>query len=150
MYESIKQPKIPPPFWFIACAALVYATPAIIPFTAPLWIIAPFILSACGIAAISLWQFHVVKTTVHPLQLEKTSVLVTNGIYRISRNPMYLSLLLLLISWCLYLGSLGGLLGVILFVFIINELHIKPEEKVLTEYFGNQYREYQRKVRRWV
>ena len=100
-----------------------------------------------------LWSggvFRKYKTTVHPQRLENTSYLVTGGIYRYSRNPMYLSFLLILISWGIYLGSLLSFLVIPIFIWFITKYQILPEEQVLEKKFQDTYREYKRNVRRWI
>ena len=98
----------------------------------------------------SLYLFFRAKTTVHPMKPGNTSYLVTVGLYKISRNPMYLGLLVILIGWAVYLGSTSPLLLPPLFVWILNKHQIETEEIILTEKFGQEYRDYQRRVRRWI
>jgi len=98
----------------------------------------------------SLSLFRKNNTTVNPFEPKAASVLVTTGVYSISRNPMYVSMLLFLLSWGFYLSNYFSILVNIGFIFYINFFQIVPEEKVLTEQFGKQYKEYRQKVRRWV
>jgi protein-S-isoprenylcysteine O-methyltransferase Ste14 len=98
----------------------------------------------------SLVNFLFSKTSVNPMKPEKTQVLVTSGMYRFSRNPMYLGLLLLLTGWALYVGALSALLLLPLFVLTITKMQIQPEELVLEELFGQSYLEYKSTVRRWI
>ena len=79
-----------------------------------------------------------------------TSTLVTTGIFRISRNPMYLSLTLWLLAWSLFCGTFWGLLVVVAFVVYLTEFQIKPEEQFLAQKFGQAYLEYKQSVRRWI
>ncbi len=102
------------------------------------------LLLVCGVA------FLMAKTTVHPTHPEETTALVVSGLYRLSRNPMYLGLLMMLLGWGVFLGSLPALLVVPLFVFTITRYQIVYEERALAENFGDSYREYQSKVRRWI
>ncbi len=90
------------------------------------------------------------KTTVTPLKPEKASRLVVEGLYRISRNPMYLGLLLLLIAWGLWLANPLNIAVIAGWVFYITEFQIKPEEKALREKFGDDYEAYCKRVRRWI
>lgn len=80
----------------------------------------------------------------------KASRLVTDGVFRISRNPMYLGLVLLLIGWAVWLGSASPWLVPPLFVTVITVVQIIPEERALGQRFGDQYRTYQQRVARWV
>lgn len=95
-------------------------------------------------------RFRVAHTTVDPLHPEKASALVDRGVYRYSRNPMYLGLALLLAGWGIELGSLAGLPGVPLFVIYMRYFQIGPEEEAMEKRFGDAYREYRSKVRRWI
>ena len=90
------------------------------------------------------------KTTMNPTKPGATSSLVTNGVFRLTRNPMYLSLVLYLVAWAVYLSSWPALLLVPLFVLYMNQFQIKPEERALSALFGPQYASYQARVRRWV
>jgi protein-S-isoprenylcysteine O-methyltransferase Ste14 len=94
--------------------------------------------------------FRRAGTTVSPIRPQATSVLVSTGIYRFSRNPMYLGLSLVLIGWSLVLGNSLSLGGVAVFVMYLNRFQITPEERALTAKFGNEFTAYQRRVRRWL
>ena len=98
----------------------------------------------------AIGAFVQARTTVNPIQPGQASKLVTGGLYRISRNPMYLGLAILLSGWCLYLGELANLLVLVAFVMVITVLQIKPEESVLEEKFGDEYKAYLKSVRRWI
>ena len=103
------------------------------------------VLVSSAIAFFSLWQFHKSKANINPIHLEKSNVFVVNGIYRFSRNPMYLSLAGLLVAWAVYLQSAVSFLGVFLFVYLITQWQIKPEEYWLEKKFGESYLEYKKK-----
>lgn len=104
--------------------------------------------AVCALAA--FFGFVRSRTTINPLQPERASVLVTDGIYRYTRNPMYLSLLLLLLGYAVELWSWPALLGPVAYVTYITRFQILPEERVLEDKFGADYRAYKRKVRRWI
>ena len=76
--------------------------------------------------------------------------MVTDGIYRYSRNPMYLGMALLLAAWALWLGNAAAWLGIVLFVALINRYQIRPEERILAAKFGDDYHSYCRRTRRWL
>jgi len=76
-------------------------------------------------------------------------MLVTGGIYRFTRNPMYVGLLLVLVAWATFLSSLWTLVGPLAFVLYITRFQIKPEESALATLFGQPYADYRAKVRRW-
>ena len=99
---------------------------------------------------ISVKGFWSARTTINPIKIENASALVTGGLYRFSRNPMYLGLALVLSGWALWLGNPINILGVAAFVWLMNVLQIKPEEAALTETFGQDYLDYKRRVRRWL
>lgn len=108
-----------------------------------------FQLSAlCVLAAVaSLWRS---RTTINPLQPERASALVTDGIYRYTRNPMYLSLLLLLFGYACELWNWPAFLAPLAYAAYITRFQIQPEERVLEAKFGEAYRAYKRRVRRWL
>ncbi|ESS72771.1 hypothetical protein MGMO_45c00030 [Methyloglobulus morosus KoM1] len=95
-------------------------------------------------------QFKRAQTTVNPRRPEGTSILVTNGIYRITRNPMYVGLMLVLMGWAAFLASPVSLGGVVAFIAYITRFQIKPEERILLEKFGEEYRTYILGRRRWI
>ena len=75
---------------------------------------------------------------------------MTTGIYKYSRNPMYLAILMVLIGVSVYLGALSSILILLIFVIYINQFQIVPEERSLEQKFGDSYRQYAKGVRRWV
>jgi protein-S-isoprenylcysteine O-methyltransferase Ste14 len=87
---------------------------------------------------------------VNPLKPDATTVLVTAGIYRFTRNPMYIGLTLTLLGWAAFLGNLLAFALLPLFVFYITQFQIKPEERALRSLFGSIYEDYCAKVRRWL
>jgi protein-S-isoprenylcysteine O-methyltransferase Ste14 len=107
---------------------------------------------AAGVAVIAaaLIEFRRAETSVNPVDLSKTSRLVTDGVFRLTRNPMYLGLSLLLTGWALWLGSASPWLVPPLFVILITMLQIIPEEQFLGRLFAEQYFAYQRRVARWI
>ena len=96
------------------------------------------------------WRFRRTGTTMSPLRPDTASSLVTNGVYRISRNPMYAGFLLILCGWGCYLANLYALAGPVIFVLYMNRFQIHPEERALTRLFGQEYEAYRRLVRRWL
>jgi protein-S-isoprenylcysteine O-methyltransferase Ste14 len=108
-----------------------------------------FLLGAL-IALAGVLAFRSSKTTVDPRKPEATSAMVTSGVYRYSRNPMYVGFGLWLLAWGVFLASAWALIGVIVFVVYMNRFQIAPEERALREIFGEDYRAYERRVRRWL
>lgn len=90
------------------------------------------------------------KTTTNPLKPRAATSLVTGGIYRHTRNPMYLGVTLVLVGWAVYLAAPIALLGPAIFVRFITQFQIIPEELALTELFGQQFIAYKSAVRRWL
>jgi len=107
-------------------------------------------VSCMLVMMMSMYQFRKQRTTFDPTQPGKASTLVQSGIFRVTRNPMYVSMLLLLTGWSIKLGNPFSLLILILFVWYMTQFQIKAEEEALTEVFGEEYKVYCRKVRRWV
>lgn len=101
--------------------------------------------SAAGVAA-----FHQARTTLNPMKPETASSLVTTGIYRITRNPMYVGLLFVLVAWTAFLSAPWTLAGPIVFVAYMTRFQIAPEERALAAAFGDVYASYKARVRRWL
>ena len=117
----------------------------------------PWPFDFCGVAAIvagivlNLWsdrQLKIAKTTVRPD--ERPSVLVTGGAFRLTRNPMYLGMALILAGTAITLGNLIALVCAALFVVAVDRWFIRNEERNASEAFGRAYTDYRRKVRRWL
>lgn len=94
--------------------------------------------------------FRMNGTTVDPRSPDKATFLVKNGIYRFTRNPMYLGMALVLIGGLIRIGNPLSILGLFFFVWFLTQFQIKPEEEALKELFGEEYKSYQRSVRRWI
>jgi protein-S-isoprenylcysteine O-methyltransferase Ste14 len=95
-------------------------------------------------------QFRQVKTTVNPIKPQTTSALVTEGIYKFTRNPMYLGFLFVIVAWAVFLSSPWALLGPCVYVLYLTRFQIIPEERVLANLFGAEYSAYKSRVRRWL
>ena len=109
-----------------------------------------FLIIAAIIIILSMYKFKKIKTTISPLRPNKTSSLVNSGIYAYTRNPMYLGLLLMLFSTALFLKNLISFLIIPLFILFITKNQILPEEEALENIFGEEYKNYKKKVRRWI
>ena len=92
--------------------------------------------------------FKRVKTTVKPYGTSST--LVTDGVFRLSRNPMYLGMLLMLLGLWLYLGTVSPFFPIPIFTILMDRVFIRPEEAMLRTTFGDQYEAYRHTVRRWI
>lgn len=138
----------------IVFAVLMYLLAVVLPvgdfeFFGRKYLIVLLMAMAGLVAVISLFQFFKFKTSIDPLHPEKAARLVTTGLYQYSRNPMYLSLLLLLLAWGLWLGNAFNTLLAAGFVYFINSYQIEPEEIALLKKFGKDYQKYCLAVRRW-
>ena len=103
------------------------------------------------LCALGVLPFRRAGTTVDPTRPERASALVTTGVYSMTRNPMYLGMLLLLVAWGLYLASTVGLvLAPPAFALYLDRVQIPSEERALAAAFGSDYAGYARRVRRWL
>jgi protein-S-isoprenylcysteine O-methyltransferase Ste14 len=147
--------KVPPPVVALLLGLLMWlASSLVAPVEAPF---GPRVAVAIALASVGLVvglagvvSFWRAKTTINPTTPTATSVLVTSGVFRFTRNPMYLSLLLYLLAWAVYLSNLLALLFVPMFVLYINQFQIRPEERALSSLFGQEYAAYKERVRRWL
>ena len=128
----------------------MYFLPKVASYSVHFTVIAFIIALSFLIAGGSMIQFFIRKTTINPHNFKHTTQLVSTGIFRFSRNPMYLSLLLMLIAWTVWLGNSLAWLGVIVFILVMNHCQIAREEAYLESKFGDEYRHYKQKVRRWL
>ena len=146
---------IPPPVLAMIATGVIWVLDNQLPglrFALPFQKILALSLASAGfiIAGIAAGGFFKKKTTVNPHTPSKTSALVTDGIYKFSRNPMYLGLLFILAAWSFWLGNISALGVIIAFVVYMTIFQIKPEEEALLEIFGDDYRAYCKKTRRWI
>ena len=107
-------------------------------------------LAGLALGLVAVGQFLRARTTVDPLDPGKASALVASGIYRFTRNPMYLGMATLLLAWAVYLSNVAALAGLALFIAYMNRFQIAPEERALRARFGEQFDAYCRRVRRWI
>ncbi len=103
-----------------------------------------------SIAAAGVMAFRKADTTVNPMTPEESSRVVQHGIYRHTRNPMYLGFLFVLVAWAVWLAAPWALLGPVLYAAWMTRFQILPEERALAERFGDEYVAYCRHTRRWV
>lgn len=147
--------KIPPPVVAALTAAAMWAISLagpILPIASSLRLIVVAALIALGITCdlLGLLAFRRSRTTTNPMKPGNTSTLVTAGIYKVTRNPMYLGLVLLLSAWAFHLSAAWSFLGPVLFILYINRFQIDPEERVMRGKFGEEYAGYISRVRRWI
>ena len=147
--------RIPPLAQFLACGALGWGLSRLLPewsHGSSLWTYAGYGLIAVGITllAIALLAFARARTTVNPLSPEQAETLVTTGLYRFTRNPMYLAMALILFGGALTLGSIAALAAPAICVVVMTVLQIKPEERALESRFGEAFTAYRGQTRRWL
>lgn len=147
--------KIPPVVLVVIFALLMLALGNVI--SAPMFaesisIAVALCCSALGsvIALAGVKTFKLAQTTVNPMKPEQSSELVTHGVYSRTRNPMYLGFLCWLLAWAILLNNAYALVLCIGFVFYMNQFQIKPEERALSEIFGEPFTLYMSQVRRWI
>lgn len=145
--------KIPPPLVMLLFGVMMFAFANLIsiaPITRPTVMVALIACCALSVMLSGVWSFRRAKTTVNPLQPQEASSLVVSGVFRYTRNPMYLGMAMLLTAWSLWLGELSALAFVLLFMLYLQIFQIKPEERLLSELFGEPYRHYLQEARRWL
>ena len=147
--------KIPPPIIGLICALLMWLISRVftsLEFKFPLAIFTSMGLLAIALCIdiLALLRFKASKTTINPMKPSSTSVMVEDGIYRFSRNPMYLGLAIILCAWGVYLGNFISLLLLPVFILYITAFQIIPEEQIMTNLFKEKYIQYKQKVRRWI
>lgn len=111
-----------------------------------------FTLLVAGIcvALLGAASFRTARTTLNPLNPEKSSALVRSGIYQYTRNPMYLGMLLVLLGWATFLSNVLAFVVLPGFMIYMNRFQIVPEERALASLFRQEFAAYQAKVRRWL
>jgi protein-S-isoprenylcysteine O-methyltransferase Ste14 len=109
-----------------------------------------FVAAGLAFSLLGVLAFRASRTTVNPLKPERASALVTGGVYRITRNPMYVGMAFVLLAWAVYLSAMLPFAGIAVFVAFITRLQIVPEERVLHGLFGDTYVAYAARVRRWL
>jgi protein-S-isoprenylcysteine O-methyltransferase Ste14 len=147
--------KIPPPAIAALVAAAMWAlsrvTPSLqVPPVVRLFSTLVVALAGVAFSVAGVIAFRRANTTINPTKPKLTSSLVISGIYAVSRNPMYVGLLLGLVPWAIYMSSIWALLGPVAYFLYIGRFQIAPEERALTDLFGAEYTVYMSKVRRWL
>lgn len=148
-----KKLKIPPPILVIVLITSIYFSSDkldLIPI--PYRTLFSIVILSIGILVIinPVVKFIKSKTTVNPVEFKNVEKLVTSGIYKYSRNPMYLGMIMIIISTTVYYLNFYSFLTPFIFYFWINRFQIKREEVFLEEKFGQEYLSYKTKTRRWI
>jgi len=147
--------KVPPPAVAFVTAVLMWLVSRAAPAFA--FVFPAGNLLAAGLATLGLViaisgvvTFRRARTTLNPTKPESSSSLVRWGIYSVTRNPMYLGLLLVLTGWAIFLSNSLAFLFLPAFIVYINRFQIVPEEQALTSLFAGEFVAYQSHVRRWL
>ena len=149
----MKTIKIPPQILVIILTSLVYfsSTKLELIYLPYRQIVSVIILIIGLIVIVSpVVDFIKSKTTVNPVKFKNVNRLVTTGIYRYSRNPMYLGMILIIISTTVYYLNFLSVFSPLIFYIWINKFQINREEIFLEDKFGSEYLKYKSKTRRWI
>ncbi|MCO4320763.1 methyltransferase family protein [Aliidiomarina quisquiliarum] len=114
------------------------------------WVAAAFVLLGVGVVLLSAKQVIAARTTLDPRKPQKTRRLVTQGLFRYSRNPIYAGLLLLLLGLAVLLANAVAFILLPFYVLYMSRFQIQPEERFMRRKFGKEYEIYFTKVRRWI
>ena len=147
--------RIPPLALFIAITALILAANQYLPASRIALpehrvIAVMAILIGLGVVSAGVFEFRRRKTTMSPFSPERTASVVSSGIYRLSRNPMYLGMALALFGVAVWQSNLFGFAAALLFCAYLTRFQIVPEERMLLKLFGKEYAVYMNQVRRWI
>jgi len=145
--------KIPPPVVTLIYGLGIYFSGNLFPIHHSLILdVFSVLLLVCGIIIIrtAFLSFKNHQTTINPLNLTKTSSLVTTGVFKYTRNPMYLGLVFILLSIALKFNLYGGLVVLLLFFYFITKFQIIPEENAMENLFGQEFKNYKKTTRRWL
>ena len=147
--------KVPPPIVALLMAALMWVASlkvpsADVPLAIRVTVAVVVALAGLAVGVAAIVSFRRARTTVNPLKPNTASSLVTGCIFRFTRNAMYVSMLVYLLAWAVYLSSWLALVCLPIFVFYIDRFQIGPEERALEALFGQEYATYKERVRRWL
>jgi protein-S-isoprenylcysteine O-methyltransferase Ste14 len=145
--------KIPPPIVTATFGLIIYFSKSFSPvysFDNSNLISVIFLLFGLGIFSAAVQSFKKHKTTINPLSPDKASSLVNSGIFSYSRNPMYLGMLLILLSVSFKFNISVGLFISFLFKIYITRFQIIPEEEAMVKLFGEEFIVYKNQTRRWI
>lgn len=147
--------KVPPVVVWVACAAAAIAAGCFVPaanlaFPGHRAVAVAIVVAGIAVAFAGALAFRRAGTTVDPRTPDKARTVVASGIYRRTRNPMYLGLAGVLLGFAAWWASVPALLAVAAFVAYITRFQIRPEERALQARFGDEYARYRERVRRWL
>lgn len=147
--------KIPPLAVVIAFALAMWLISVAVPafqLSVPARHILALALAAAGVGLVisGAISFARAKTTINPMKPDTATALVNSGVYRFTRNPMYLGFLVVLLGWAVFLANVLSALMLVGFVWFMNRFQIVPEERALSARFGSAFSAYCKRVRRWL
>ena len=147
--------KIPPPAAALLVGLVMWGAAYLLPavhLTSELRVMIAGLCAAFGliVAFLGFWAFRRAKTTVSPVTPEAASSVVTGGVYRYTRNPMYVGLTAVLVGWAVWLSVPWVFLGPLVLMLFLTRFQIIPEERIMSSKFGRDYDEYCKRVRRWL
>lgn len=147
--------KIPPPIVALSIAFLMWLSARMLPAAAFRFegvILLAGIIAVIGVAfdLSGLLAFRRRDTTILPMKPEKAKIIVRDGVFRVTRNPMYLGLALVLLAWGIFLENWVAVFLPLTFVAFITRFQILPEERALRAKFGPEYEDYLASTRRWL
>jgi protein-S-isoprenylcysteine O-methyltransferase Ste14 len=146
--------KVHPPIVQFLCLCLVYVLSHFLPILAiPStsfglhWFVG---FTGVLMALVGIWEFLKAQTTIDPTRPEKSSHLISSGIYQVTRNPMYLGMVIIIVAAIIKFANYYGFIALPCFILYITQFQIKPEERIIEGIFGNDYVYYKNRVRRWL
>lgn len=147
--------KVPPLLVWLIVAAAMFVAAHLSPqfsrtFSGKAALALALVAAGGALAIAGVVAFRRKRTTVNPLTPQASSSVVSGGIYRISRNPMYLGFFLALAGWAVYLANATAVLLLPVFLAYMTRYQIRPEERALRARFGPEYEQYMERVRRWL
>jgi len=147
--------RVPPLALTVIMAVLMYfsrlyVSPFPIPEILKITLSLALLFGGCLFSVLGVGYFRKNKTTVDPTRPELATTLVTSGVYAITRNPMYVGFLLFLLSLGVYFANYLAMFMALIFFIYMSKVQIACEEKALDLLFGEDYREYKMRVRRWL
>ena len=145
--------KIPPPIVTLFFGLCIYFSQEFFPeFNLEYFTILSYIshFEGLSILVLAVRLFKKQNTTVNPIKIDNASSLVTSGVFKFSRNPMYLGMVMILLGLALMFNFIGGILFTLLFAIYITKYQIRPEEEVMERLFGEDFLKYKNSVRVWL
>ena len=145
--------KIPPPIVTLVFGLAIYFSKPLFPYFSNviLNVLSLLLIIVGPLTLISAARsFKAQQTTINPINIDKATSLVVSGVFKYSRNPMYLGMVLILLAVSFKFNLIGGAILTMIFVGYITRFQIIPEEIVMDKLFGDEFEKYKNKTRRWI